>query len=169
MAGENPLAANLWDLARALDVLVDHPLVDPTRIGVVGLSYGATCTLLLAALDDRVAAAVVSGYLSSWAESHRVPWNMCGSQVLPGMLGLLEHVDVGALVAPRPLLVETGRHDDIFPLPSAVATVAGLRRVYEHLGAGDALVHDVFDGGHEWHGHLAYPFLDSWLGERQQS
>ena len=50
MAGLNPLAQNLWDLARALDVLEDHPLVDPGRIGMAGLSYGGTVTLFLAAL-----------------------------------------------------------------------------------------------------------------------
>ena len=87
MAGENPLAQNLWDLARCLDVLETHPLVDPARMGMVGLSYGGTVTLFLAALDERVAACVVSGYFSSWAEAHKMPWNMCGSQVLTGMLG----------------------------------------------------------------------------------
>ena len=87
MAGENPLAQNLWDMARALDVLAAHPLVDPARMGMVGLSYGGTMTLFLAALDERVAACVVSCYFSSWAQSHKMPWNMCGSQVLPGMLG----------------------------------------------------------------------------------
>ena len=121
MAGMNPLAQNLWDLARALDVLEAHPLVDPARIGMVGLSYGGTVTLFLAALDERVAAAVVSGYFSSWAESHKMPWNMCGSQVLPGMLGQLEHVDLGALVSPRALLVESGTHDDLFPYTVAAA------------------------------------------------
>ena len=49
-AGANPLAQNLWDLARGLDVLEQHPLVDPDRIGMVGLSYGGTSTLFLAAL-----------------------------------------------------------------------------------------------------------------------
>jgi hypothetical protein len=133
------------------------------RIGAAGLSYGGTMTLLLAAWDSRVAAAVVSGYLSSWADAHKVPWNMCGSQVLPGMLGQLEHVDIGALVAPRPLLVETGTKDDIFPLTAARAAVDDLARVYAHLGAPDALEHDVFEGGHEWHGTRAYPFLQRWL------
>ena len=88
---------------------------------MVGLSYGGTSTLFLAAWDERIRAAVVSGYFSEWRESHRVPWNLCGSQVLPGMLGELEHVDLGALIAPRPLLVETGTDDPIFP-------VAGARR-----------------------------------------
>jgi dienelactone hydrolase len=164
MAGESPLAANLWDLSRALDVLEQHPLVDPSRIGAVGLSYGATCTLFLAALDERIAAAVVSGYLSSWAEAHKMPWNMCGSQVLPGMLGQFEHVDIAALVAPRPLLVETGQEDDLFPVDTARATVADLARVYAHLGAPDRLEHDVFAAGHQWHGERAYPFLERWLG-----
>jgi dienelactone hydrolase len=164
MAGINPLTQNLWDLARALDVLEAHPLVEPRRIGMAGLSYGATVTLFLAAVDDRVAAAVVSGYFSSWAEAHKMPWNMCGSQVLPGMLGQLEHVDLGALVAPRPLLIESGTGDDLFPVPVARAGVEKLRAVYTSLGAADRLVHDVFEGIHEWHGVEAYPFLERWIG-----
>ena len=102
MAGWNPLTQNIWDLRRCLDVLEQHPLVDPARLGMVGISYGGTVTLFTAALDDRVAASVVSGYFSSWADSHKMPWNMCGSQILFGMLGRLEHEDVGALVAPLP-------------------------------------------------------------------
>jgi dienelactone hydrolase len=164
MAGLNPLAQNLWDLGRALDVLETHPLVDPARIGMAGLSYGGTVTLFLAAIDERVAAAVVSGYFSSWAESHKMPWNMCGSQVLPGMLGRLEHVDLGALISPRPLLIESGTHDDLFPAPVAAAEVKRLRAVYESDGAGDRLVHDVFEGIHEWHGVEAFSFLDHWIG-----
>jgi dienelactone hydrolase len=163
MAGINPLAQNLWDLSRCLDVLAGHPLVDPARMGVAGLSYGGTMALFLAATDERVAAAVVSGYFSSWAESHKMPWNMCGSQVMPGMLGRLEHADLGALAAPRPLLIESGRDDDLFPVPVAEAAVAELRQVYRLLGASDALVHDVFDGGHQWHGTVALDFLDQRL------
>jgi dienelactone hydrolase len=164
MAGVAPLTQNLWDLARCLDVLGAHPLVDPARMGVAGLSYGATMALFLAATDDRVAATVVSGYFSSWAESHKMPWNMCGSQVLPGMLGRLEHLDLAALVAPRPLLVESGRDDDLFPAAEAEAQMDRLRHVYAMSGAPDALVHDVFDGGHQWHGTVALDFLAAALG-----
>ncbi|MEX2268624.1 MAG: alpha/beta fold hydrolase [Acidimicrobiia bacterium] len=163
-AGLNPLAQNLWDLARALDVLEQHPLVDPGRIGMVGLSYGGTMTLFLAAWDERVRAAVVSGYFNAWRDAHRVPWNLCGSQVLPGMLGELDHVDLGGLVAPRPLLVETGTDDLIFPLDPARREVARLSTVYETFGVPDLLEHDVFEGGHEWHGEMAYPFLAHHLG-----
>lgn len=163
MAGKSPLTQNLWDLARCIDVLADHPLVDAGRIGAAGLSYGATMTLFLAAFDARIRAAVVSGFFSSWAESHKVPWNMCGSQVLPGMLGRLEHVDLGALVAPRPLLVQTGTADLLFPLAAATDSVGALRKAYALFGAEDRLVHDVFEGDHEWHPATAIPFLQCWL------
>jgi dienelactone hydrolase len=164
MAGVVPLARNLWDMQRALDVLGRHPLVDATRLGVAGLSYGATCALFLAAIDGRVRAAVVSGYLSSWRAAHTVPWNMCGSQVMPGQLGMIEHLDVACLVAPRPLLVESGTQDLIFPVEPARATVTALRTIYAHLGApDDAVAHDVFDGDHRWHGTDVEPFLRRWL------
>ncbi len=165
MAGRVPLAQNLWDLQRSVDVLAGHPLVDPDRIAVAGLSYGATMSLFLAATDTRVRAAVVSGYLSSWRAAHRVPWNMCGSQVLPGQLGHLEHLDVASLVAPRPLLVESGTEDILFPVSAARATVARLRDAYRALGAPpDLVVHDVFDGDHRWHGERVGAFLTAHLG-----
>jgi dienelactone hydrolase len=163
MAGWNPLAQNIWDLQRGLDVLADHPLVDPGRLGMVGLSYGGTVTLCTAALDQRVAAAVVSGFFSSWAESHKMPWNMCGSQVAYGMLGRLEHEDLGALIAPRPLLIETGTQDPLFPLAAATESVRRTRLVYDAQGAGDRLEHSIFEGDHQWHGADAVPFLARWL------
>jgi dienelactone hydrolase len=164
MAGIVPHARNLWDLQRSLDVLAEHPLVDANRIAAAGLSYGATCTLFLAAIDDRVRAAIVACYLSSWRTAHTVPWNMCGSQILPGQIGSIEHLDVASLIAPRPLLVENGTDDILFPVDAARATVESLRQVYAHVGARpDAIVHDVFDGGHRWHGTETTTFLERWL------
>ncbi|MCU1459117.1 MAG: Acetyl xylan esterase [Actinomycetia bacterium] len=159
MAGAVPLAQNLWDLRCALDVLEQHPLVDARSIGAAGLSYGGTLTLFLTALDARVRAAVVSGFFSSWRAAHQVPFNMCGSQVLPGMLGRFEHVDLGALVAPRPLLIESGDQDFLFPIDAARASVAELSKLYDALGAPGALELDAFEGHHSWHGLRAYDFL----------
>jgi dienelactone hydrolase len=160
MAGVTPLSQNLWDLQRSLDVLAEHPLVDADRIGAAGLSYGATLALFLAATDARVKAAIVSGYLSSWRSAHSVPWNMCGSQVMFGQLGALEHVDIASLMAPRPLLVESGTEDPLFPVDAARASVEQLRTVWQQCGApDDALQHDVFAGNHAWHGTETAAFL----------
>jgi len=62
-----------------------------------------------------------------------------------------------------PLLVESGTGDMIFPVDAARATVAALRSIYAHLGAPDALEHDVFEGDHQWHGSDVPAFLGRWL------
>jgi hypothetical protein len=88
---------------------------------------------------------------------------MCGSQVFAGLLGAFEHVDIAALIAPRSLLVESGKQDVIFPIDAARSTVAALGRVYGHLDARDRLVHDVHDGEHEWNGRAVADFLEQQL------
>jgi len=65
------------------------------------------------------------------------------------------------------MLVETGDQDPIFPVGPARRTVAQLHRVYACFEAEDRLQHDVFEGGHQWHGQEAFPFLDRWLGQRR--
>jgi dienelactone hydrolase len=160
MLGIDLLALDLWDLARGVDVLTEHPLVDPDRIGMVGLSQGGTCTLFLAAYDVRIRAAVVSGYFSSIKASAAIPWNMCGSQVLRGMLGTFEHVDLAALVAPRALLIESGTEDLIFPSSVAAAEHGKLAQVYAALGVADRTEIEILEGGHAWHGLRAYDFLE---------
>ena len=65
---------------------------------------------------------------------------------------------------PAPCWSSPGRDDLLFPVAAAEAAVARLRPVYDRLGAGDRLAHDIFDGEHQWHGARAYPFLDRWLG-----
>jgi hypothetical protein len=83
---------------------------------------------------------------------------------MTGQLGAIEHLVVAALAAPRPLLVESGTDDPIFPVDAARATVARLRDLYVVLGApSDALVHDVFDGDHRWHGTEVDSFLRRYL------
>ena len=50
------------------------------------------------------------------------------------------------------------------PVAAARATVAELRALYDRLGAPDgAIVHDVFDGEHRWHGTEVPAFLERWL------
>ncbi len=163
-AGRHPLTGNLHDLMRCLDVLEEHPLVDPARFGVVGFSLGATMALFLAAFDTRVRAAVVSGAFSSWRAAHHVPFNLCGSEVVFGMIGVIEHVDLGALVTPRALLVESGIADPFVPVDAARAAVEQLESVYRAMRAPKAaLRHHEFDGDHRWDGAVMIDFLEQWL------
>ena len=60
LIGDTCARMQLWDAMRSLDYLAAHPLADPKRLASTGQSGGATLTMLLAAVDDRLAAAAVS-------------------------------------------------------------------------------------------------------------
>ena len=152
LVGTTPLAQNLWDVARAIDVLESLPFVDPERIGVCGWSYGGTIALFLAAWDERVRAALVSCAFASHASMHRVPWNFCGSQVLPGMVNEIDHASLAGLIAPRVLIVESAEDDLAFPLDAA-------RDSIQASGSADVVQHFIVSGDHRFDGTDALPAL----------
>ena len=168
LMGVNLLALNVWDALRSIEYLQLRPEVDPGRIGCVGLSYGGTMTLYAAALDERIKCAVVSGYLNSF-EAYAVGLgNTCGAQTPYGLLEYGESSDVGCLIAPRPLLIESGIQDDGFPIEASREAAAAVRRAYDVAGVPDRFDVDEFDGGHRWSGRKAYDWLDKLAPRRRR-
>ncbi|MFA5865718.1 MAG: prolyl oligopeptidase family serine peptidase [Phycisphaerae bacterium] len=51
---------SLWDLQRAVDFLVRYDFIDSSRIGAIGHSLGGHDSLILAAFDQRIRAAVIN-------------------------------------------------------------------------------------------------------------
>jgi dienelactone hydrolase len=60
LAGDTSTRMQTWDAVRSLDVLAAHPMVDPKRLASTGNSGGGTLTMLLMAVDDRLACASVA-------------------------------------------------------------------------------------------------------------
>ncbi len=163
--GARLLGLNVWDGLRAIDYLAGRREVDPTRIGALGLSFGGTMTTYLAALDPRIRAACVSGYVSTLANAMgRRRANFCGSQAMPGLARYGDIPDVALLIAPRPLCLEIGRREEVFETQDMMKAARYVRRGYRAIGAGDQLVVDSFPGRHEWSGRLAWDWFDRVLG-----
>ncbi len=155
-------AMMLWDLMRCLDILAGRPEVDPDRIGVAGLSMGGEWTMWLAACDERPRVAVVSGWMCTTEGVFSV--RNCPCWRLPGFVELMAVCEVHLLIAPRPLLFESATRDNCFPVEHTKAGFQRIRARYALFGAQDAVRQDVFEGIHEWHGKVAYPFVDAVLG-----
>lgn len=158
MQGKPLIGRRVWDALRALDVLATRPDVDSTRVGIMGISGGGMVTLFTAALEDRFRAVVISGYLSTFRDSV-LSIEHCLCNYVPGILQDAEMYDIAALVAPRPLLLEAGTRDDIFPLAAVEEAYRRLQRVYAEFGASEQLDIDVFEGDHRISGAKSYDFL----------
>lgn len=155
-------AMMLWDLFRCVDVLASRPEVDRERIGVAGLSMGGEWTMWIAACDERLKVAVVSGWMCTTEGVFSVP--NCACWELPGFVELMDVCEVHLLIAPRPVLFESAEFDPCFPIRSTKDGYARIRAGYRVFGAEDACRQDVWPAGHEWHGVVAYPFVDKALG-----
>ena len=101
------MAKMLFDGMVALNILAGLPEVDPARLGAVGHSLGGKETLYLAALDDRLRAAVSSeGGIGTRLSNWDAPWYL-GEDVRRADFPH-EHHELLALAAPRPLLFLAG-------------------------------------------------------------
>ena len=119
MVGHTLLGWRYWDLVRALDLLERLGTVRKNGFGVMGLSLSGETTLYLAALQTRVRAACVCGYLSSHLSSFlnidRVEHCPCGE--LWELARHFEHIDMAAMIAPR--RCSSTRVSRIRPFPPA--------------------------------------------------
>jgi dienelactone hydrolase len=155
-AGTTLMGVEVTKVLRALDVLAARPEVDPGRIGMIGLSYGGFYTLYTAALDPRIRVGVAS--CSFW---DRLP----GHPTLDGKLEetrVLTSAELVKLVSPRPLQVQNGIQDALFPIEDVRRAVARSRPFYPGPLAA-SFEFDAFIGAHEFRGELAWPFLKKHL------
>jgi dienelactone hydrolase len=160
--GETMVGWRVWDVMRVIDWMETRPEIDSRKIGCMGISGGGTITLFGAALEPRIQAAYVSGYLNTFRDSI-LSLSHCIDNYVPGILNWAEMYDVAGLIAPRPLFSESGENDRIFPVDASRESFERVRRVYRALGATDRCQQEIFDGEHIFHGKRGLPFLRQWL------
>src|SRR5204863_4063050 len=119
----------VWGLVRTIDYIAARAGLAASRVGCMGISGGGTATLFSAALEPRIRAAMVSGYLNTFRDSVGSLAH-CVDNYVPGILNWAEMHDVAGLIAPRPLFVESGERDHIFPIGASRESFAQVREVY---------------------------------------
>lgn len=148
-----------WDLMRLIDWLEADGRFRTDTLGCLGFSGGGMQTLWLAALDDRVKTAVISGYLYGYRDALLTLNNNCSCNYVPHLWEHLDMGDIASLIAPRPLWVQSCRDDRLNGprgIVNAIEQMEIVRRAYSLLDAQDCVLHEICPGTHHWHGeHLS--------------
>jgi dienelactone hydrolase len=157
------MTLNIWDMKCCVDYLENRPEVNANRIGMMGLSTGGTMTAFTAAVENRIKAADISGYINPWASFALKRANCCGSQVVPGIYKYFDTDEIAGLIAPRPLLLEMGLYDKCMFIQDLLKGYDGVKEIYRAAGTEDKLWADIYPGGHAFAGNKAFEFFKKYL------
>ncbi len=181
--GQQALASNLFHLGmslagciahedlRAAEFLATRPEVDAGRVAAMGLSMGSFRTWQVAALSDRIAAAVAVCWMAT-VRGLMVPGNnqtrgqSAYTMTHPGLFNDFDYPDVASLACPKPMLFYNGERDALFPVPAVKDAYAKMRRVWESQGAADRLVTKLWPVEHVFNREMqeeAFAWLDRHL------
>ena len=150
--GYNPGGVELWNAIRGIDLLTERPEVDPEKLGVTGISGGGSQSFYIAAADPRIkAAAPVCGASTLKAQiTSRTVDGHCDCMV-PMNTYQQDFMDIGALIAPRPLLICQADRDGLNVIESVRELVHQIEDVYRLYDAADKIGLVETPGGHSYH------------------
>ena len=171
----------IFNHMRCVDLLESLPQVDGQRIGVIGHSLGGHNAMFVGVFDPRIKAIVSSsgwtpfadyygGKIAGWTSPRYMPrlrdvYHLDAAQVP------FDFYEVVAALAPRPFFSNSPLHDDNFDVAGVRKAIPEAQKVYDLLGAHDALQVHHPDCGHDFPDEIrqeAYRFLDAALKTRDR-
>lgn len=158
--GINLFGLQLWNSMRALDFLVSLPDVDTSRIAITGASGGGTQTFALtAALDNQILKVSAPVNMIS-----TVMQGGCLCENAPELRINAFNVELGAMMAPRPLFMVSNTHDWTVNTPQREFPM--IQSIYQLYNAGDHLDYAYFDYPHNYNRasrEAVYKWFGNWM------
>lgn len=148
LVGKNTATYRVWDGMRAIDYLCSRPEINKERIGFTGCSGGGTLTSYVMALDERVACAAPSCYLTTFRRLIETIGPQDAEQNIFGQLAAgLDQPDYVLLRAPRPTLISS-TSGDFFDIQGSWDNYRQAKRFYGTLGFAERVDLVEAPGGH---------------------
>lgn len=160
-----------YDDRRVVEYLTTRSEVDAQRIGCVGISMGGYRSAYLAAMDERIKAACVVGFMSSMRpmlKSHVDTHSWI--HFLPGLHRLMDLPELVSLTAPRALFVQQCSQDRLFPLSGMQSSVKRIAELFQAGDCPDQFLGRFYDEPHRWTIAMqdeAFSWLDDKLSHRR--
>ena len=146
--GESLMGFQITDNIRGVDLLCSLPYVDSENIGATGSSGGGNQTMWLAAMDERIKAAVP--VVSTGTFESYIMGSPCICEILPGGLTITEEAGILAMVAPRAIKMCNHKQDanSAFYPSEMIRSYKNAKPVFEMFGAGNNISYQIFDLTH---------------------
>jgi dienelactone hydrolase len=140
--GKSLAGQMLGEQSSALGWLSSRTDIDATRIGVFGLSMGATLGYWLTAVEPRIACVA---HLCCYADFGSLIETGAHDRhgiylTIPGLLNVASNGEIAGLVAPRPQFIGIGDQDPLTPPAAVDRALSQTRAAYRAAGADDKLV-----------------------------
>lgn len=132
--GLSAMGLQLQNGIHSIDFLESLPDVDKARIGCTGASGGGTQTFILTAVDERIKVSAPVNMISATMQGG------CLCENAPNLRLDVSNIEIGALMAPRPLLLVSATGDWTVNTPTV--EYPAIRSIYAHFDAAHK-VHQV--------------------------
>ncbi len=158
----NLLGLQLWNSMRAIDLLQSLPEVDGEQISVTGESGGGTQTFLITAVDDRIKATGPVNMISYVMQGG----SLCENA--PNLRIDTENVEIGALAAPRPMIMVSATGD--WTVNTWLEEYPTIRSYYRLFNADERLTTIQINAPHNYNKdsrEAVYTWFAKWFLGRQ--
>jgi len=156
--GIHPFAMQLWSSIRAVDFVEGLPDVDKDRLACTGASGGGTQTFALTAVDPRIKVSAPVNMISSTMQGG------CLCENAPIIRMENSNMEIGALMAPRPMLMVSATGDWTRETPRV--EFPAIQSIYRLYGAEDRVENVHIDAEHNYNKasrEAMYRFFGKWL------
>lgn len=151
--GLSLLGVHISEMGALIHYVLGDKALKGDKLSVIGFSGGGFLALLTSAFFDEVYFTGVSGFFHGFKNT-MLTSNYCGCNFVPEMWNLADIGDIGALIAPRRLYIETGRNDSlngVNGLDNVYPQLDIVNRAYKIFGSYEP-VFKVYEGKHKWYG-----------------
>lgn len=161
--GRTLLGERVFDVSRLIDSLAHFDMLDMARIGLMGNSAGGTTSYYTAAVDERVKVVMPSCAVGEFAYSF-LKYNHCVCGFLPDFSNWFDMPDLAIAIAPRPLIIVGGEHDEICEATSVYrAWENRIKPIYQAASSPQNCRLVMGAGGHRFYADLSWPVFDEYI------
>ena len=155
LMGRTLIGNRVFDVKRVIDYIKSNPLLDSSKIGIMGNSGGGTTAMFAGAVLPELTHIMPSCSFSSFKASI-YDQHHCVCNYIPRLMEYGESAEVLGLIAPRPLVIVSGENDTIFPIKEAKSEFERIKNIYNKLNAGENCQHVIGPEGHRFYADLAW-------------